>query len=88
MIKAGGLAMIKISEFQTKDVVNVANGKKLGNIGDIDINLQTGQIESLIILGAGKVLGLFGREEETVIPWRNIVKIGTDVILVRLNESE
>ncbi|MBB5323765.1 YlmC/YmxH family sporulation protein [Anoxybacillus tepidamans] len=80
--------MIKISEFQTKDVVNVANGKKLGNIGDIDINLQTGQIESLIILGAGKVLGLFGREEETVIPWRNIVKIGTDVILVRLNESE
>jgi YlmC/YmxH family sporulation protein len=45
--------MIKISEFQTKDVVNVANGKKLGNIGDIDINLQTGQIDSLIILGAG-----------------------------------
>ncbi|MCZ0755516.1 YlmC/YmxH family sporulation protein [Anoxybacillus sp. J5B_2022] len=80
--------MIKISEFQTKDVVNVANGKKLGNIGDIDINLQTGQIEALIILGAGKVLGLFGREEETVIPWRNIVKIGTDVILVRLNEEE
>jgi YlmC/YmxH family sporulation protein len=80
--------MIKISEFQTKDVVNVANGKKLGNIGDIDINLQTGQIESLIILGAGKVLGLFGREEETIIPWRNIVKIGADVILVRLNESE
>ncbi|WP_027408213.1 YlmC/YmxH family sporulation protein [Anoxybacteroides tepidamans] len=80
--------MIKISEFQAKDVVNVANGKKLGNIGDIDINLQTGQIESLIILGAGKVLGLFGREEETVIPWRNIVKIGADVILVRFNEGE
>ncbi|ANB60241.1 YlmC/YmxH family sporulation protein [Anoxybacillus voinovskiensis] len=80
--------MVKISEFQTKDVVNVANGKKLGNIGDIDINLQTGQIESLIILGAGKVLGLFGREEETIIPWRNIVKIGADVILVRLNEEE
>jgi len=82
------MPMVKISEFQTKDVVNVANGKKLGNIGDIDINLQTGQIESLIILGAGKVLGLFGREEETIIPWRNIVKIGADVILVRLNEEE
>ncbi|ANB56078.1 sporulation, YlmC/YmxH family protein [Anoxybacillus sp. B7M1] len=80
--------MIKISEFQTKDVVNVANGKKLGNIGDIDINLQTGQINALIILGSGKVLGLFGREAETVIPWQNIVKIGADVILVRLNESE
>ncbi|BDG48128.1 hypothetical protein PspKH34_26890 [Parageobacillus sp. KH3-4] len=79
---------MRISEFQTKDVVNVANGKKLGNIGDIDIDLQTGQIQSLIILGAGKVLGLFGREEETVIPWQNIVKVGADVILVRLHESE
>ncbi|GLH63334.1 YlmC/YmxH family sporulation protein [Parageobacillus sp. G301] len=80
--------MMRISEFQTKDVVNVANGKKLGNIGDIDIDLETGQIQSLIILGSGKVLGLFGREEATVIPWQNIVKIGADVILVRLHESE
>ncbi|RDE28045.1 YlmC/YmxH family sporulation protein [Parageobacillus thermoglucosidasius] len=80
--------MVRISEFQTKDVVNVANGKKLGNIGDIDIDLETGQIQSLIILGTGKVLGLFGREEETVIPWQNIVKVGADVILVRLHESE
>lgn len=79
---------MRISEFQTKDVVNVANGKKLGNIGDIDIDLETGQIQSLIILGSGKVLGLFGREETTVIPWQNIVKIGADVILVRLHESE
>ena len=55
---------------------------------DIDIDLQTGQIQSLIILGSGKVLGLFGREESTVIPWQNIVKIGADVILVRLHESE
>ncbi|MEH7524468.1 YlmC/YmxH family sporulation protein, partial [Bacillus sp. JJ1503] len=30
--------MIRISEFQMKDVINVANGKKLGNVGDIDIN--------------------------------------------------
>ena len=80
--------MMRISEFQTKAVVNVANGKQLGNIGDIDIDLQTGQIQSLIILGSGKVLGLFGREESTVIPWQNIVKIGADVILVRLHESE
>ncbi len=32
--------MVKISEFQIKDVVNVADGKKLGNIGDIEINLD------------------------------------------------
>ena len=72
-----------ISEFQTKDVVNVSDGKKLGNIGDFDINVTTGKIQAIIINGQGKMLGFFGKDEELVIPWRNIVKIGEDVILVR-----
>lgn len=71
-----------------KDVVNVANGKKLGNIGDIDINVQTGIINAVIIGGTGKVLGFFGREEDIVIPWKNILKIGEDVILVRHQETK
>ncbi|WP_066289319.1 YlmC/YmxH family sporulation protein [Bacillus sp. FJAT-29937] len=75
--------MIRISEFQMKDVVNVANGKKLGNVGDIDINVQTGKINAVIIGGTGKVLGFFGRDEDVIIPWKNILKIGEDVILVR-----
>ncbi|PLS06473.1 YlmC/YmxH family sporulation protein [Neobacillus cucumis] len=79
--------MVKISEFQIKDVVNVADGKRLGNIGDIEINLTTGKIEAVIISGNGRVLGFFGKDEEIVIPWRNILKIGQDVILVRYNGS-
>ncbi|QED47462.1 YlmC/YmxH family sporulation protein [Cytobacillus dafuensis] len=79
--------MIKISEFQQKDVINVANGKKLGNIGDIDINVQTGEINAVIIGGNGKVLGFFGREEDIIIPWKNILKIGEDVILVRFKDD-
>lgn len=79
--------MVKISEFQMKDVVNVADGRKLGNIGDIDININTGKIEAVIIGGAGKVLGFFGKDEEMVIPWKNILKIGEDVILVRYKET-
>ncbi|MCH1623863.1 YlmC/YmxH family sporulation protein [Fredinandcohnia quinoae] len=79
--------MVKISDFQTKDVVSVNDGKRLGHIGDIDINLSSGKIESIIISGQGKILGLFGREEEVVVPWRSIVKVGTDVILVRMQQS-
>jgi len=81
------VSMVKISEFQMKDVVNVADGRKLGNIGDIDININTGKIESVIIGGAGKMLGFFGRDAEIVIPWRNILKIGEDVILVRYQDG-
>lgn len=78
--------MVRISEFQIKDVVNVADGKKLGNISDIDISIGTGKIEAIIISESSKILGLFGKDEEIVIPWRNIMKIGEDVILVKYKE--
>ncbi|RBW67361.1 YlmC/YmxH family sporulation protein [Bacillus taeanensis] len=79
--------MLKISDFQVKDVVNVANGKKLGHIADLEINITTGKIEAIIIPGIGKMMGLLGRESDIIIPWRNIVKIGSDVILVRHLDS-
>ncbi|HET7522159.1 MAG TPA: YlmC/YmxH family sporulation protein [Bacillales bacterium] len=79
--------MSKISEFQAKDVVNVSDGKVLGHIGDLEINTATGKIDSLIIPGNGKMLGFFGRESDIVISWRDIVRIGTDVILVRLHNQ-
>jgi YlmC/YmxH family sporulation protein len=85
--RKAGCDMNKISDFQVKDVVNVANGKKLGHIADLEINLNTGKIDAIIIPGAGKMLGFFARENDIVIPWRNIVKIGADVILVRHMEA-
>lgn len=78
---------MRISEFQAKDVVNISDGKRLGNIGDLEINLQTGKIEAIIIGGSGRVLGLFGRDEEVMIAWNNILKIGEDVILVRYKDG-
>lgn len=77
--------MIKISELQVKDIVNMDNGKRLGQLTDLDINLTTGTIEALIINASGKVMGLFGKEsEEIIVPWKNIIRIGSDVILVEV----
>lgn len=75
--------MVKISEFQLKDVINIADGKKLGNVTDIDINLKTGRIEAIIIEGSGRFFNFLGRDNEIIISWKNILKIGEDVILVR-----
>lgn len=79
--------MVKVTEFQVKDVVNVSDGKRLGNIEDFEINLNTGRIEAVVIGNTGKVLGFFGKEEGIIIPWKNILKIGEDVILVRYRDS-
>ena len=50
-------------------------------------SLVTGKIEAIIISGNGKILGFFGKDEEIIIPWKNIMKIGEDVILVRYKET-
>jgi YlmC/YmxH family sporulation protein len=80
--------VVKISEFQEKDVVNIVDGKNLGQVTDLEINLQAGRVEAIVVPGKGnsKFFGLFGGGEELTIPWRNIVKIGKDVILVRLDD--
>lgn len=79
---------MKISEFQTKDVVNILDGKRLGQVTDLEINLKLGQIDAIVVPGNSKFLGFFGGGNDIVIPWRNIVKIGKDVVLVRLEETQ
>jgi YlmC/YmxH family sporulation protein len=79
--------MLKISELQTKDVVNIIDGRKLGTVSDLEINLKHGRIDALVCPGPGKFFGLFSGGQDIVIPWTQIVKIGSDVILVRLEEK-
>lgn len=77
---------MKISDFQTKDVINIVDGKKLGQIGDLELDLRQGRIEAIVIPAPGRFFGLMGNGNDVVIPWRNIVKIGEDVVLVRLDD--
>ncbi len=80
--------MLKVSEIQVKEIVNISNGKVLGHISDLDINLEEGTVKSIIIGGTGRMLTfLGGKEAEIIIPWENILKFGSDVILVRLEKE-
>lgn len=75
--------MIKISDLRNRDVVNILDGKKLGNIIDIDLDLDNGRVLALVL--PGRVKGfLFTKREEVVVPWQKIVRIGRDVILVEV----
>ncbi|WP_337098633.1 YlmC/YmxH family sporulation protein [Paenibacillus sp. YIM B09110] len=80
---------MKISDFQTKDVINIVDGKKLGHISDLELDLRQGRIDSIVVPQFTKFFGVFGGGgTEVVIPWRNIVKIGADVVLVRMDETK
>ncbi|NDI33657.1 YlmC/YmxH family sporulation protein [Chengkuizengella sediminis] len=78
---------MKISDFQTKDVINIVDGKKLGSVSDLELDLRQGKIDSIVVPSQGKFFGLFSGDNEVVIPWRNIVKIGMDVVLVKLDDT-
>ncbi|WP_138493210.1 YlmC/YmxH family sporulation protein [Paenibacillus pinistramenti] len=77
---------MKISEFQTKDVINVVDGRRLGQISDLELDMARGVIEAIVVPGYSKFMGLFGGGSDLIIPWKNIVKIGSDVVLVKMEE--
>ncbi|WP_379131575.1 YlmC/YmxH family sporulation protein [Paenibacillus sp. sgz500958] len=77
---------MKISDFQAKDVINIVDGRRLGQISDLELDLRRGVIEAIVVPGYTRFMGLFGGGADLIIPWRNIVKIGSDVVLVKMEE--
>ena len=69
-----------LSDLQNKDIVNLADGKRMGTIIDVDID-NTGKINELRIQ---KRKFIFFTGGVTSIKWSEIDKIGKDVILVNV----
>ena len=71
-----------LSDLQCKDIINVKDGKKVGNLIDIVVNNE-GKIQSIIVEQT-KGMRVFTTKEDIEISWQQIEKIGEDVILVKL----
>lgn len=76
--------MFKASELREKEIINISDGKRLGFVSDIEINMITGHIEAIIIPTENRFLSIFAKEGDMILPWDKIEKIGQDVILVEL----
>lgn len=74
----------RVTELQEKEVINIRDGSRLGNVCDAEIDIKTGQILCIVIFGRPRVFGLFGREEDIIIKWGDIEMIGDDTILVNM----
>lgn len=74
--------LCRIDELRNKQVVCVKDGCVLGFISDIEMDTSSGELTSVIIFGRLKFFGLFGREDDTVIPWSDIEVIGNETVLV------
>jgi YlmC/YmxH family sporulation protein len=78
--------LIKTSDLRQREVINIVDGKRLGFVSDLDIDLEEGRIKSIIIPAQNKLISFFSHGGDYIIPWEQIKKIGSDVILVELRE--
>jgi YlmC/YmxH family sporulation protein len=79
---------MRISDLRLLDVVNVKDGRRLGPIKDLDLDLERGVVKGIIVPGPSRTRGLFGngKSDDFVVPWDRVKKIGVDVILVDAND--
>ena len=79
---------VTYTELKQKDVVNVRDGRRLGKPIDLILS-DTAVVEALVVPVSGGFLTLLKQEKEgCLVPWSQIMRIGDDVILVDLCESD
>ncbi len=79
--------MYRAGELRQKEVINLSDATRLGFVSDVEVSLEAGAIEAVIVPGRSRLFN-FGKGKDLVIPWENIRCIGEDVILVELPEAE
>lgn len=71
-----------VTDMREKEVINLRDGCRLGNVCDVEIDTSTACLVSIIIFGKSKCFGLLGRYQDIKIGWKDIKVIGDDTILV------
>lgn len=75
------------TELRSREVINTSTGGRIGFIDDLEIDTESGSVISMIICGRPRMMGLLGRDDDVVISCSDIVKIGTDTVLVKTDED-
>jgi len=79
---------VRFSQLQCKEVICVTDGRRLGYISDIRLEVPEGMVMSIVVPGPCRFFGLFGRQDDYVIPWSCIRRIGPDIVLVDVKPED
>ncbi len=73
---------VTFSDFKKKEVINVCDGRRLGCVCDIIIDVNCCRLDAIVVPGSFLVSNIFQKHRNIIIPWSKIRKLGDDVILV------
>ena len=79
--------MSNFSDLRNKEVINISDGKRLGYVCDIEVDITGGTLTALVLPGSKGMLWVLGKNSDIIIPWTQIKKIGDDIILVEITEK-
>ena len=79
---------VKLTDLQCKEVICVSDGRRLGFVSDVQIEVPEGNVCAIVVPGSSRHLGVLGCREEYIIPWSSIRRIGPDIILVEVRCDE
>lgn len=79
---------MRICELRQKEVINICDGRRLGYITDVDLDVKNGCVRAYIIPGPARIWGCIGRDSEYIIPIQCVKQMGDDTILVEVNPDD
>ncbi|MCD7860083.1 MAG: YlmC/YmxH family sporulation protein [Firmicutes bacterium] len=79
---------VRTAELRCKEVICIADGKRLGYISDVEVEIPTGEVVAVIVPGPCRYFGMLGHTGELRIPWQAIKKVGPDIVLVEIRPEE
>jgi len=72
----------RVTQLRYKEVIDISSGVRFGYVGDIEVDWREGKVCSLVVPGRLRWFGLLGREEDFVVPFEAVKRLGEDIILV------
>ena len=73
---------LKFTQLQCKEVICVSDGRRLGFITDVQVEVPEGRVCAIVVPGPCRFAGILGRQDDYIIPWNCIKRIGPDIVLV------
>ena len=75
-------------DLKNKDVINICDGRNLGNMTDLVFDTCCGKITGIIVPASKGFFNFFKANNDLFIPYNRICKIGRDIILVDITFEE
>ncbi|WP_096199410.1 YlmC/YmxH family sporulation protein [Bacillus sp. FJAT-45350] len=79
---------MRLSEISGKEIIDYQKGARLGVLGQTDlvIDEETGRVVSFIV-PTMKWFGFGKKENEVTVHWDQIIKIGSDMIIIDVQDK-